>query len=168
MKKAEINIIGNENEIYKTMLKQVEALLSDDNPVITNLSNLAAFIKQSLNKVSWAGFYLASDQVLYLGPFQGEVACEIINFGDGVCGTAASTNKTIVVDNVHQFEGHIACDAKTNSEIVVPIILEEKVFGVLDLDSYGLSAFSERDKFYLEKIIELLKKIITLHKFNLT
>jgi GAF domain-containing protein len=82
--------------------------------------------------------------------------------------TPNKTKKTIVVDNVHQFEGHIACDAKTNSEIVVPIILEEKVFGVLDLDSYGLSAFSERDKFYLEKIIELLKKIITLHKFNLT
>ncbi len=163
------SIINNEDvEVYELIVKQASALLTDGNPVITNLSNLTALLKQSFPKISWVGFYFAEKKKLFLGVFQGKVACETIDFGKGVCGTVAEKMETIIVEDVHSFPGHIACDSDSNSEIVVPIILENKVFAVLDLDSYHYSAFNEKDKFYLEKIVEILKKNVTLQKFNLT
>ncbi len=155
-------------EKYKEVLSQAVYLLSDGNPVLTNLSNLAALLKRSFSKISWVGFYIAKGEKLFLGPFQGDVACETIDFGSGVCGVSAKKEETVVVENVHEFSGHIACDANTNSEIVVPIVVNGKVFAVLDLDSYDYAAFRETDKYYLEKIVEILKKNVTLEKFNLT
>jgi GAF domain-containing protein len=154
-------------EKYENLLKQADALLLPNEPVITALANLSALVFNELDYVSWCGFYLAKDERLYLGPFQGNVACEFIDFGKGVCGTAARKNETVIVPNVHDFEGHIACDDKTNSEIVVPISCEGKIFGVFDLDSYDYAAFDETDKNYLEKVIEILKKNVRLVDYQL-
>ncbi len=153
---------------YEEVLSQAKYLLTDENPAITNFANFTALLKRSFSKISWAGFYFAKNEKLFLGPFQGEIACEIINFGSGVCGTSAEKKETIVVENVHEFDGHIACDANSNSEIVVPVIVKGEIFAVLDLDSYEYSAFNETDRFYLEKLINILKKNVTLEKFNLT
>ena len=158
----------SKKEKYDELLKQANALLEPNEPVITALANLSALIYSSLDYVSWCGFYIAKAKRLWLGPFQGNVACEFIDFGSGVCGASAKEHKTIVVKNVHEFPGHIACDSKTNSEIVVPILVNEKVFGVLDLDSYDFSAFDETDEFYLKKIVEILKKNVTLVNYQLT
>ncbi len=155
-------------EKYREVISQAVYLLSDGNPVLTNLSNLTALLKRSFSKISWVGFYIADGEKLYLGPFQGDVACEVIDFGSGVCGVSAKKEETVIVENVDEFSGHIACDANTNSEIVVPVVVNGKVFAVLDLDSYDYSAFNETDKYYLEKIVEILKKNVTLEKFNLT
>jgi L-methionine (R)-S-oxide reductase len=157
----------NKKVKYEELIKQSDALIFSNEPVITALSNLSALIYNSLEYVSWCGFYLLKDKRLYLGPFQGQVACEFIDFGKGVCGTAAEKRETVIVPNVHEFPGHIACDAKTNSEIVIPVIVEDKVFGVFDLDSYDFSAFDQTDKIYLEKIIEILKKNVRLVNYQL-
>ncbi len=155
-------------DLYETLVKQADALLFAEEPVITALANVAALIFDSLDYVSWCGFYLARGNRLYLGPFQGKVACEFIDFGKGVCGKAAKEKTSVIVQNVHEFEGHIACDDATNSETVIPIIVNEKVFGVLDLDSYAFSAFDETDEIYLKKIVEILKKNVRLADYQLT
>ncbi len=158
----------NEIEKYEDLLKQAEALLFPEEPVITGLSNFTALIYNAFDKISWCGFYLAKNSRLFLGPFQGNVACEFIDFGKGVCGTSAAERKSIIVPNVHEFPGHIACDEKTNSEIVVPVIINNSVFGVLDLDSYNFSAFDETDEKYLKNLIEILKKNVRLVDYQLT
>ena len=158
----------SDEEIYLELLPQIDALINSDEPVISNLSNVAAALNQSFDKISWVGFYIRKKENLYLGPFQGNTACTTIKIGSGVCGSAAEHCETIIVENVDNFPGHITCDAGSKSEIVIPIASDGYLFGVLDLDSYQLSAFSEIDKKYLEKICELLAEKLDLEKFILT
>lgn len=155
-------------ENYDELFPQVESILNADEPVITNAANFTALLKQSFKKISWAGFYFFDGEKLVLGPFQGKVACTIINIGKGVCGTSAEKKETIIVENVHNFPGHIACDGGSNSEIVVPIISNGKLIGVLDLDSYDFSAFNDNDKFYLEKFCELFVNKLDLENFSIS
>lgn len=155
-------------ENYEELLPQVNAILNKEEPVITNLSNFTALLKQSFKKISWVGFYFFDGEKLILGPFQGKVACTIIKIGKGVCGTSAQKRETLIVENVHEFPGHIACDGGSNSEIVVPIISNNKLIGVLDLDSYNFSAFGEDDKIYLEKFCELLVNKLDLYNFSIS
>jgi len=143
-------------EQYLLLIKQVKSLLSKDDNFLSNLSNLTAILKQTFEKISWVGFYLFDGKKLYLGPFQGKIACTQIEIGKGVCGTAAAKSKTIIVENVDMFPGHIVCDSDSKSEIVVPVISNNQLYGVLDLDSTELSAFNETDKKYLEIICEFL------------
>ncbi|HEY7751026.1 MAG TPA: GAF domain-containing protein [Ignavibacteriaceae bacterium] len=148
------------SEQYELLIKQVRSLLTKDENVLSNLSNLTAIIKQTFDKISWVGFYLFDGQKLYLGPFQGKIACTQIEIGKGVCGTAAKRKETIIVRDVEKFPGHIACDAESKSEIVVPIIVNDKLYGVLDLDSTSLNSFGETDKKYLEEICDFLSNEI--------
>ena len=155
----------NDEDIYKQLAKQFEHLIVPNDKIISNLSNFIAALKQSFNKISWVGFYIMNDEKLFLGPFQGNTACTEISLGNGVCGTSALSKHTIIVDDVEKFPGHIACDSGSRSEIVVPIIFDENVWGLLDLDSYGLSAFNEIDKFYLEQFCKFLVSRLELDKF---
>jgi len=140
--------------------KQLASLLEDEDNLTANLSNASALLYDYLENVNWLGFYLwdESDQELILGPFQGKVACVRIENGKGVCGTAFKEAKTILVEDVHQFPGHIACDAASQSEIVVPITQGEnsKVIGVLDIDSPNLARFTDEDKEVIEEFAQTL------------
>lgn len=140
--------------------KQLECLIEDDKYEVTILSNMSSFIYHSLEDVSWAGFYLFKDKQLILGPFQGKVACTVIPLGKGVCGTSALNQETLVVENVHEFKGHIACDSASNSEIVVPIIIQDTLYGVLDLDSTSFDRF-EKDKESIIEMVKVLEKKLT-------
>ena len=140
--------------------KQLECLIEDDKYEVTILSNMSSFIYHSLEDVSWAGFYLFKDNQLILGPFQGKVACTVIPLGKGVCGTSALNQETLVVENVHEFKGHIACDSASNSEIVVPIIIQDTLYGVLDLDSTSFDRF-EKDKESIIEMVKVLEKKLT-------
>ena len=161
---AETIIIDKEQSLeeqYKSLIKQVKCLLSKDDKTISNLSNFVAAIYQSFEKISWAGFYLIETESLYLGPFQGKVACTNIKIGQGVCGTSAKEKKTVIVEDVNKFPGHIFCDADSKSEIVIPVFKGKNLYGVLDLDSTEISAFNEIDKKYLEEMcIFLSEKIL--------
>jgi len=159
--------IENKNileETYKLLHQQVDSLLDGGDPLITSFSNIVAALKQTFFKISWVGFYFAHNENLYLGPFQGKVACTRIKIGNGVCGTSAETKLTQVVPNVHEFPGHIACDVESNSEIVVPLFNANEVYAVLDLDSTEFSAFDETDKIWLEKISKLITNKLDLSK----
>ena len=145
------------NKNYEMVLEQLRALIDGERDVIANLANASALLYQFLDEVNWVGFYLWKENELVLGPFQGLPACIRIPNGKGVCGTAVTEKETILVENVHAFPGHIACDAKSQSEIVIPIIIDGKVFGVLDIDSPILNRFDETDQSYLEKFVEILK-----------
>ncbi|MBM7543026.1 GAF domain-containing protein [Amphibacillus cookii] len=145
---------------YQLLLKQLEALIEDEQDQIANLSNSSALLNQFLDQVNWVGFYLMKDDELILGPFQGLPACVHIQIGKGVCGTAVSERSTQRIANVHQFPGHIACDAASQSEIVVPIIKNDQVIGVLDIDSPTLDRFDEIDQKYLEKFVDILQKYL--------
>ncbi len=158
-----INNPQTDTEIYKALLKQFDVILNFEEPLISNLANVTAVLKYSFNKFSWVGFYFLKDEKLFLGPFQGKLACTTIDIGKGVCGSAVLKKETIIVNDVDKFPGHIVCDGGSRSEIVIPLIKDEKIFGVLDLDSYQLSAFNLIDKQYLE---ELCKLIMTKLVFN--
>lgn len=149
-----------DEEKYQVLLSQIKFLLTKDELLLSNLSNCTAALKQTFDKISWVGFYLFDGEKLYLGPFQGKVACTKIELGKGVCGTAALNKETIIVQNINNFPGHIACDDGTNSEIVIPILKGNELIGVLDLDSYQFSAFSEIDKKYLEELSKFLAEEI--------
>lgn len=148
------------DEQYKLLIKQIKNLLEKKNNLVTNLSNFTAALKQTFSKISWVGFYLYDGSKLYLGPFQGKVACTEIKIGSGVCGTSAQKLETIVVPDVDKFPGHIACDVDSRSEIVVPIVKDGKLFGVLDLDSTEYNSFDDTDKKYLEELVDYLSKEI--------
>uniref|UniRef100_A0A832G687 GAF domain-containing protein n=1 Tax=Ignavibacterium album TaxID=591197 RepID=A0A832G687_9BACT len=148
------------SEQYELLIKQLKSLLSNQERLITNLANLTAAIKQTFDKVSWVGFYLFDGELLYLGPFQGKVACTTIKLGKGVCGTAAERGETIVVPDVNKFPGHIFCDPDSKSEIVIPMFKNNKLIGVLDLDSDSYNSFDETDKKYLEEIVKFLTEEI--------
>ena len=136
--------------------QQLKALISDENNYLANLSNAAALLFNELEKVNWAGFYLMKNGELVLGPFQGLPACIRIKVGNGVCGSAVEDQKTYVVENVHQFEGHIACDSASESEIVIPLYADDRIVGVLDIDSPVKSRFDDLDKKYLEEFAKIL------------
>ena len=155
-------------EIYTDLLPQLESLINPDEPIVTNLANISAALNDAFDKISWVGFYIKDNDRLILGPFQGKTACTLIQFGRGVCGTSFQKKETIIVENVDEFPGHIACDAGSKSEIVVPLIKNDEAYGVLDLDSYSYSSFNEIDKKYLEEICELLTEKLDFDKFILT
>lgn len=140
---------------YERIIFNIKLQLHKESDKLANLCNSIAFIKE-LPDVSWAGVYLEKDGELVLGPFQGKAACNRIKVGSGVCGTAFKEGRTFVVPDVEKFQGHIACDSMSRSEIVVPIICNDKKIGVLDLDSYSLNRFNEFDKENLEEIVRLL------------
>ena len=145
---------------YKIMLVRLEGLLSSETDWLANLSNAAALLYTNLDNINWAGFYLMKKDELVLGPFQGKTACTRIKPGKGVCGTAVVEMKTQLVPDVHKFPGHIACDCASNSEIVVPIIKNDKVYGVLDIDSPSLNRFDELDAKYFQLFVDKLNKYI--------
>lgn len=149
---------GSSIEQYTMLSKQLDALLEGENNSIANLSNASALLNQFLERINWVGFYLMEDGELVLGPFQGLPACVRIPVGKGVCGTAVADKKTMLVEDVHAFPGHIACDAASRSEIVVPLMREDQVIGVLDIDSPELSRFTEDDQQGLELFVEVLIK----------
>ena len=140
------------------ILEQLKSLIKDEEHLIPNLANASALLFQELPDISWAGFYLMTDGFLLLGPFQGKPACIRIQHGKGVCGSAAAEDKTLRIDNVHEFPGHIACDSASNSEIVIPIHHNGKVAGVLDIDSTSFSRFGEEEQLLLEKFVTVLEK----------
>ncbi|RYM06948.1 GAF domain-containing protein [Sporolactobacillus sp. THM7-7] len=139
-----------------TSIRVLESLIKDEKNWIANLANASAWLNHCLENINWVGFYLLEDQELVLGPFQGKPACVRIPLGRGVCGTAAEKKKTVRVKNVHTFPGHIACDAASRSEIVVPLIKGEELIGVLDIDSPRLDRFSDDDARFLEAVAEAL------------
>ena len=147
-------------ETYENLIMQFEGLMSDQKYLITLLSNASALLMDNLSDLNWSGFYLYRDGRLILGPFQGKVACEIIEMGKGVCGTSAVKDETVLVRNVHQFPGHIACDSASNSEIVIPLHVKGKLFGVLDIDSPKLERFDDTDRENLEIIARIIEKAI--------
>jgi len=132
-------------ELYAELQSQLRALLEGERDFIANAANFASLLYHSLPDVNWVGFYLLKGDELVLGPFQGKPACVRIAIGKGVCGVAAEQRQTILVDNVHEFPGHIACDSASNSEIVVPLVVDGQFTGVLDLDSPSLARFSDDD-----------------------
>ncbi len=148
------------NETYENLIMQFEGLMSDQKYLITLLSNASALLMDNLDDLNWSGFYLYRDGRLILGPFQGKVACEIIEMGKGVCGTSATKDETVLVRNVHEFPGHIACDSASNSEIVIPLHVSGRLFGVLDIDSPKLERFDETDRKNLEIIARIIEKSI--------
>lgn len=139
----------------ETIYSQIKSIVDDKLPLVSNLSNAAAILFK-MDKVNWAGFYLVQNNALYLGPFQGDVACTVIPFDKGVCGKAYRDEKTILVDNVHEFSGHIACSSLSKSEIVVPIIVDGEVKAVIDIDSLVYSRFTNNEAKWLEKIADIL------------
>lgn len=128
--------------------------------LITLLSNASAYLYEQIEDINWCGFYILEGERLVLGPFQGKPACEIIPLNRGVCGYCATKKETVVVSNVHEFSGHIACDSESNSEIVIPIFKGEKLFGLLDIDSKSLNRFGENEKQILELVVKELEKQI--------
>ncbi|NFV12774.1 GAF domain-containing protein [Clostridium sporogenes] len=145
-----------EEQKYENMLLFLKGQLIDEKDIISNLSNASSIIMALTDNLSWAGFYLMKDGELVLGPFQGMPACNRININKGVCGAAVSSREIQRVDDVHKFQDHIACDGSTNSELVVPIIKEDKVLGVLDLDSIEFGRFTELEQKYFKKFVQIL------------
>ncbi|WP_277678596.1 GAF domain-containing protein [Gracilibacillus dipsosauri] len=151
---------GDKEKDYSLVIKQLDALLQGEPDVIANLSNASALLNQFLDNINWVGFYIWKEDELVLGPFQGLPACVRIKSGKGVCGTAISEIKTQLVADVNQFPGHIACDAASQSEIVVPILKDGDIFGVLDIDSPTTNRFDGIDQKYLEQFVQTLEKYI--------
>ncbi|WP_275092317.1 GAF domain-containing protein [Shimazuella soli] len=147
---------GTKEEQYTSMIRQLKSLLEDERDWLANMSNTASFLANTLHEINWVGFYLMKQNELVLGPFMGKPACVRINVGKGVCGTAVAEKQTQVVADVHQFPGHIACDADSRSEIVIPLVVENNVIGVLDIDSPVLNRFESVDKAYLEQLAAVL------------
>ena len=155
---SQTNYSGSLAEQYEMLAKQLDALLTGEQDLIANLSNASAVLNQFLEQINWVGFYLLKDNELVLGPFQGLPACVRIPIGRGVCGTTVAQKQTIVVEDVHAFPGHIACDAASKSEIVIPLIKNDKVIGVLDIDSPIESRFKQEDQIGLERFVTTLLK----------
>ncbi len=142
-------------EKYQNLLPQIESLVAGESDPIANMANVAAALHEAFG-FWWTGFYRVESQQLVLGPFQGPIACTRIPLGRGVCGTTWQRAETVIVPNVHEFPGHIACSSASNSEIVVPLIRNNRVVAVLDIDSKDFNTFDETDQLYLEKIADML------------
>ncbi|WP_027414806.1 GAF domain-containing protein [Aneurinibacillus terranovensis] len=150
------NYDGAREKNYELVLKQLKALIEDKTNRVANLSNASALLNQFLDNINWVGFYLCEGEELVLGPFQGLPACVRIPFGKGVCGTAAVEQKTVRVEDVNQFAGHIACDAASQSEIVVPLVKNNELIGVLDIDSPITNRFTEAEEQFLRNFADVL------------
>lgn len=146
---------------FSMLQQQVKALTEGEPDLIANLSNISALLNESMDKINWVGFYLVKDQGLVLGPFQGRPACVRIPLGKGVCGTAVSEARSIRVDDVHQFDGHIACDAASRSELVVPIFCQNAVVAVLDIDSPVVARFTESDREGVEMVVKEIERLFS-------
>ena len=150
--------MSNQAELYHELLGQTKALIHGESDIIANMANVSALLYERLAQVNWVGFYRVIEDELVLGPFQGKVACIRIPLGKGVCGTSAATGEVQRVENVHQFEGHIACDATTNAELVIPVKVAGKVIAVLDLDSTALARFDKQDEQGILAIVQMLEE----------
>ena len=160
--------VSSKSELYANLQLQLRSLLEGERDFIANAANFAAFLFHSVPDLNWAGLYLRKGNELVLGPFQGQPACVRIPIGKGVCGTAAEQRQTILVDNVHEFPGHIACDSASNSEIVVPLIAQENLIGVLDLDSPSVARFDDEDARGLNELAEIfVQSSSSSSEFNL-
>ncbi len=148
-------------EAYQLLLAQAKALIEGENDFIANCANISSLLNLFLEKINWVGFYINRNQQLVLGPFQGQPACVRIPFDRGVCGKAASTKTIQRIDNVHLFPGHIVCDSASNSELVIPLVKNDAVIGVLDIDSPVFSRFDTTDITWLSKIVDLLTESYT-------
>ncbi|MDQ2107162.1 MULTISPECIES: GAF domain-containing protein [Vibrio] len=148
---------------YQRLTKQAVALLESETDLVANLANLSALLNMELSDLNWVGFYLLQNDELVLGPFQGKPACVRIPVGRGVCGTAVATNTVQRVDDVHAFVGHIACDAASNSELVIPFTICEQLVGVLDIDSPTIARFSEIDQQGLVFLMTEVEKVLNSH-----
>ena len=151
-------------DFYAQLTQQTSAIIGDEKDIIANMANISALLFDALDKVNWVGFYRVVGQELVLGPFQGKIACIRIPVGKGVCGTAVSENKTQRIADVHQFSGHIACDAASNSEIVIPVVVNEQIIAVLDIDSVAFDRFDEDDQQGLETIVEIFARSVVQTK----
>lgn len=145
---------------HKLLIQQVKAIIEDETDLIANLSNISSVIKMNMEDINWVGFYLYKDNHLVLGPFQGNVACTRLYPGKGVCSKAIETNTTQNIPNVHNFEGHVACDSASNSELVIPLYMDNKPFGVLDIDSPLLNRFNQQDQETFETIGRILEEAL--------
>lgn len=150
----------NIEDNYKALCLAVKSQLDDEIDVIANFANISAFVMAFMDGINWAGFYILKENELVLGPFQGKPACVRIPFGKGVCGNAAKENVVICVKNVHEYEGHIACDSDTNSEIVLPIYKNGNVYGVFDIDSPKFERFGSLEQKYLQEIAEFISNFL--------
>ena len=151
---------------YELLIKQVKAIVEDESDFIANMANISALLFYSMENINWAGFYLLKEKgELVLGPFQGKPACVRIKVGNGVCGTAVDQRETLIVPDVHKFPGHIPCDSASNSEIVVPMLKNQQILGVLDIDSPEFNRFNTTDQKGLEKIVETLLANSNFEKF---
>src|SRR5712691_4246015 len=142
---TEIDRAQGKAGLYRDLAASLAGLLAGETDAIASLANASGLLAHTLERINWCGFYLARGEELVLGPFQGKPACVRIALGEGVCGTAAQQRRTILVDNVHDFPGHIACDSASNSEVVIPIIKDKRLIGVLDLDSPSFGRFNDED-----------------------
>lgn len=149
----------NKREMYEEVVLQMKGLFENCPHITANLANASALLNQAMKDINWVGFYLMEEGQLVLGPFQGKPACVEIKAGKGVCGTAVAKDEIMLVKNVHEFPGHIACDGASNSEIVLPIRVNGRVAGVLDIDSPLLARFDEEDKAGLEKVVQVIEKM---------
>lgn len=150
----------NKQQHYVQLAQQIEAIVAGEQDLIANMANISAILYWGLEKVNWAGFYLLKDEQLVLGPFHGQPACIRIPIGTGVCGTAVSEKSIQLIEDVHQFSGHIACDAASNSEIVLPILKDDQIIGVLDIDSPEIARFDLEDQKGLSRIVDILQGAI--------
>jgi len=148
--------VTSKHELYDQLASQLSSLLAGERDLVANAANFSSLIFHALPDLNWAGFYFAKDDELVLGPFQGQPACVRIRVGQGVCGAGASKCETVIVPNVHEFPGHIACDSASNSEIVVPLMKGERLIGVLDLDSPSIGRFDADDADGLQKLARIL------------
>ncbi len=148
--------LNEKKAAYKILIAQAKELFADETDRLANMANASALLYQGLRDINWAGFYLLKKDELVLGPFQGKLACVRIQWGKGVCGAAALRQEPVLVEDVHEFPGHIACDPQSRSEMVLPVVVNGHLIGVLDIDSPVLSRFDEIDKKYVTEFLELL------------
>lgn len=164
MKNIEPILSNDKSTFYQTLYKQMESMLDGETDLIANLSNAAALLNSTLSDINWVGFYRMVNAQLLVGPFQGNPACVHIPVGKGVCGTAVQQNAMQMVSDVHCFPGHIACDASSASELVIPLHSDGRIVGVLDIDSRSVGRFDNDDAVGLEKIAKLISRSCIWHK----
>ncbi len=157
MKQQAISYPTEKKALYRLISTQIQGLTDGISDLVANLANVSALLNQALTDINWVGFYLIKDGRLILGPFQGKPACVEIQIGCGVCGTAVEKDEIILVEDVHEFPGHIACDSASRSEIVLPIHKDEEVIGVLDIDSPLIARFDEEDREGLSRVVQMLE-----------
>ena len=157
MKQQAITYPTEKKALYRLIITQIQGLTDGISDLVANLANVSALLNQALTDINWVGFYLIKDGRLILGPFQGKPACVEIQIGCGVCGTAVEKDEIILVEDVHEFPGHIACDSASRSEIVLPIHKDEEVIGVLDIDSPLIARFDEEDREGLSRVVQMLE-----------